>query len=221
MFLRRLYYFIFLYKLLILTLQHRFNNLIGNYTNNQSLIDKLWSELFTHYNEKYRAYHNLAHLEELFNYYDVYNNSLLMPEIVAFSIFYHDIVYNIWKKDNEEKSADFALTVLKEINLPNHYYADIKNQILATKTHSAYSEDAQFLIDFDLAILGQSLDIYINYTQKIRKEYKLVPDVLYRNGRKKVLQHFLKKETIYATSIFKELYEKQARNNLMYELTIL
>ena len=74
------------------------------------------------------------------------------------------------------------------------------------------------MIDFDLAILGQQEDIYLNYTKLIRKEYKLVPSLLYKNGRKKVLQHFIDKPFIYATNKFRGLYEDQAKMNLKNEL---
>ncbi len=37
---------------------------------------------------------------------------------------------------------------------------------------------------------------------------------MYNPGRKKVLNHFLEKETLYFTSTFRNQYEKQARENL-------
>ena len=74
------------------------------------------------------------------------------------------------------------------------------------------------MVDFDLAILGQSEYIYKNYTQLIREEYKLIPKIIYKTGRKKVLQHFIDKPFIYATDQFKALFETQAKKNLITEL---
>ncbi|CAL2082544.1 hypothetical protein [Tenacibaculum sp. 190524A02b] len=199
-----------------MNLENRFKNLTANYYNTTSLTEGLWNVLLKKYTEPHRAYHNFKHLEELFKYFDVHQNSLEHPDIVAFSIFYHDVIYNIWKKDNEEKSAELATTELTKLNLP--FVNSVAQQIIATKTHHATDNDTKYLVDFDLAILGQSEKTYQHYTQLIRKEYKLVPSLLYKSGRKKVLAHFLNKSSIYATEAFRSLYEVQARENLKNEL---
>lgn len=205
----------------ITNLKHRFYKLVSHYTKNEHLINNLWNSVTIRYAENHRAYHNFSHLEELFIYFDTYIDKLKNPDVVAFSIFYHDVVYNIWKKDNEEKSAAFAMQELENLNFPLTFLADIKAQIIATKTHHTIADDTKWLIDFDIAILGQSEEIYSNYTKKIRAEYKLIPNILYKKGRKKVLQHFIDKPFIYATDTFKESFEKQAKLNLSNELKLL
>lgn len=203
---------------MVLNLEKRFNKLLLNYTTDDSLIHNLWTSLFNKYSEKHRSYHNLNHLNELFNYFDTFYECLENTKMVSFSIFYHDVIYNIWKKDNEEKSAIYAIKQLSQLPIFTNVLNGIEKQIIATKTHESKNSDTQFLIDFDLSILGQSKDIYIKYTQDIRKEYQLVPEILYKKGRKKVLQHFIEKEYIYKTPTFINLYEKQAKNNLLEEL---
>lgn len=203
-----------------LTLENRFKNLVSLYTTDSEFISRLWEQLYSRYTEKHRTYHNLQHLKELFGYYDTYKDKLLQPNLVAFSIFYHDIIYNIWKKDNEEKSAKVALQSLATIvSAPE--LAIINEQIIATKTHEGNTNDTKFLLDFDLAILGQSTAVYQQYAKLIRAEYKLVPDFLYKKGRIKVLQHFIAKPFIYKTVIFKSSYEQNAKNNLQKELNLL
>ena len=202
-------------------LEKRFSTLLSEYTTDADLISSLWKNIANHYSESHRAYHNKTHLSELFKYFDLYKDNLDNPDIVTFSIFYHDIIYNIWKKDNEEKSADFALMELSKINIHTFYLEQIHQQILATKTHQANDNDTKYLVDFDLAILGKPLEVYKNYTQLIRTEYKLVPNFMYKKGRKKVLQHFIYKPFIYATDEFRALYENQAKENLTNELNSL
>lgn len=199
-------------------MQNRFIRLLQKYTTDETYLHELWLHLHHCYTEKHRTYHNLTHLEELFHYFDRYSNELSQPNIVSFSIFYHDIVYKIWNTNNEEKSAEMALNKLQKLNLSPFFLEGIKSQILTTKTHKATSNDTQFLIDFDLAILGQSGEEYQKYAKNIRKEYEKVPSFLYKKGRKKVLQHFLTKKTIYQTEIFRNKYEIQARTNLENEL---
>lgn len=199
-------------------LEKRFENLLIKYTDDTELIKEFWKNIYYKYSESHRAYHNLNHLEELFRYYRRFESQLENPNTIAFSIFYHDVIYNIWKKDNEEKSADYAVDELSKISLSKEILDNIQEQILATKTHESNNNDSKLLIDFDLAILGQSEDTYNHYTKAIRKEYKLVPNVLYKKGRKKVLSHFLNKKSIYKTETFVNLYEERARVNLRNEL---
>ncbi|TCI91100.1 HD domain-containing protein [Tenacibaculum sp. M341] len=199
-------------------LEKRFENLLIKYTDDTDFIKKFWKNIHNKYSESHRAYHNLNHLEELFRYYDQFESQLETPDTIAFSIFYHDVIYNIWKKDNEERSADYAVDELSKISLSKEILENIQEQILATKTHESSNNDSKLLIDFDLAILGQSEEIYESYTKAIRKEYKLIPNLLYKKGRKKVLLHFLDKKSIYKTETFVSLYEKKARVNLRNEL---
>jgi len=202
-------------------LRHRFEKLLQQYTTDHTIIEELWSAIHKHYAESFRAYHNLTHLTELFNYLDIYRSEI--EDITEFSlaIFYHDIIYNVWKKDNEEKSADFVVNLLNKLKFQSINIAKIKTHILATKTHTSNSNDTAFLIDFDLAILGQSWEVYLEYTKNIRTEYKTVPSIIYYKGRKKVLEHFLNKESIYTTVIFKDRYEDHARVNLKSELELI
>jgi len=60
--------------------------------------------------------------------------------------------------------------------------------------------------------------MYENYTHQLRKEYAVYPDLLYNEGRKKVLMHFLEMNRIFKTDEFYNQFEKQARENLKREL---
>ncbi len=211
-----------------MTLRSRFESLLKLYTSDTNLINEFWAVLIKNYSQKFRAYHNTGHLKELFNYFDVYKERLEHPSEVTLAIFYHDIIYSIWKKDNEEQSAVLAGEHLHRLQvsalsaeglaLDEASIERIKTHILATKTHKAVHEDTKWMVDFDLAVLGQTPDEYLAYAKNIRKEYRKIPLVLYRPGRKKVLAHFLAKQHIYATREFQNTYEEQARENLSREL---
>jgi predicted metal-dependent HD superfamily phosphohydrolase len=68
-----------------------------------------------------------------------------------------------------------------------------------------------------LAILGSKNSKYIAYTEKIRKEYLIYEDALYKQGRRAVLKSFLTKERIYHSDFFYHKYEKQAQENILKE----
>ena len=121
----------------------------------------------------------------------------------------------------KKKSADHARRVLSGL-VPDERLGILHEMIMATKKHGVCSNpDANYFTDADLSILGTSRDVYLNYTKQIRKEYKLFPDIIYKEGRRKVIQHFLKKDTIFKTPFFSGRYETQANENLRAELKLL
>lgn len=190
-----------------------------NYTGDVELADGLWEEIEKAYSGKKRYYHNLAHLKYMADKAISYKDCLNDPQTIMFSIFYHDIVYNTIGQDNEQKSADIAEDRLASLGVPGDKISRCKNQIMATKDHhDSPDNDTNYLVDFDLAILGDNPENYKDYTKKIRSECSIYPNFLYKKGRKKVLQQFLNKDRIFKTDIFCENYEKQARENLKTEL---
>ena len=121
--------------------------------------------------------------------YEQYQKELTHPNEVLFSIFYHDYVYSATKKDNELKSAEFALKLLK-----NNTFLDqnlVYELIMATKLHQQHTiSDGNWLIDFDLKILSKDWEQYQIYCQQIRKEYRIYPDFLYNPGHKIIRMAF-------------------------------
>ncbi|WP_404986829.1 hypothetical protein ACI513_07570 [Chryseobacterium sp. M5] len=200
-------------------LKDRFESLCLNFAEDKILIKKFWTEIEKNYSRKSRHYHNLQHLETLFEEIEHVKDKIKNFNTISFSIFYHDVIYDAASKLNEEKSADVAKERLEILGLNNEDLQQVYEQILATKSHQkSENEDANFLLDADLSVLGKTSEVYSEYTKQIRKEYSIYPDFLYKPGRKKVLQHFLELESIYKTEFFRNKYEIQARENIEFEL---
>lgn len=203
-------------------LKETFIELLTNYTDNKSLINSFWKEIELNYSEEKRYYHTLTHLSDLQNQLCEVKDKIQNWETILFTLFYHDIVYNAIKSDNEEKSAELADTRMKQMNVPKEIIENCKSQILATKKHENNSDfDTNYFIDADLSILGQDTETYNAYFQNIRKEYSIYPDSIYKPGRKKVLKHFLEMDRIFKTEYFHEKFEYQTKINLQYELEYL
>lgn len=202
-----------------MNLEERFYNVMNHWIKDDIQIDSYWKELTTKYTEPFRKYHNLNHLLELFKYFDTYKQELERPNEVAYAIFYHDIIYNIWSKKNELNSAELAVKYLSNVELGGESVERIFNLIVVTKDHTPNkNQDEKWMIDFDIAVLGQHWDIYYKYTQHIREEYASVPNFMYKKGRRKVLRRFLNKNRLYKTNIFYQLYEDNAKYNIKKEL---
>lgn len=201
-------------------LQERFKELLLKIGFEASKTTSLWQDLEKMYSAKSRHYHNLTHLEEMIALYDIHHAQLQFPKEVLYAIFYHDCIYKVTKKDNELKSAEHAVSILPLKAAVNKQL--VFDMICATQLHQHNDiEDTNWLIDFDLKILSKDWEDYKIYCTQIRKEYKIYPNILYKPGRKKALQHFLENPSIYQTEVFKTNYEAKARENIQKEIQLL
>lgn len=193
--------------------------LTATYSSNQTLIETLWQEIKNAYTSENRHYHNLNHLGFMLELAKRYEKQLKNPDAVAFAIFYHDFSYENNRSDNEAQSAEMASDRLFRLSIPENEIAFVQKAILATKTHEPSSDaDINFLLDFDLAILGADRETYLAYAKSIRQEYSIYPDDVYKAGRIKVIQHFLAQPAIFKTPLFRTLLEAKAHHNLQAEL---
>lgn len=203
-------------------LKEKFCSLISLYTQDKVLQEELWKEIETNYSDSGRHYHNLHHLENLLIELDECKPHIKNETTVLFALFYHDIIYNVNKKDNEEQSALLAAQRMQQLHCNSKLIEEVKEMILATKTHHVSdNNDINLFTDADLSILGKDISVYFDYGKQIRKEYKIYPDLLYKPGRRKVLEQFLDMEHIFKTEIFRNKYEAAARENIKEELTAL
>lgn len=196
-----------------------FNQLISNYNSTPQTAITLWEEIASQHSATGRHYHTLDHLKNLLIQLSKFKAKINNWNVMLFSLYYHDIIYNILKSNNEEKSAAFAATRLSQIGVSQQDINACKEQIIATKKHEkSNNSDINYFIDADLSILGADWETYEIYTQNVRKEYSIYPNILYKRGRRKVLNHFLGMPQIFKTAEFGSLYETQAKDNLRKEL---
>jgi predicted metal-dependent HD superfamily phosphohydrolase len=176
-------------------------------------------ELVAAYTAPGRHYHNRAHIEDCLDALArVENLSALDREILSAAIWWHDVVYDATRADNEELSARLA---------EQHVRPDISQEvgrlIRLTKTHDVQPDDrlGAILISIDLSILGAEPTRYDAYAAAIRQEFIHVPEGDYRAGRAKVLSQFAGRPVIFPDMAFAARYDRQARVNLARELASL
>lgn len=200
-------------------LKETFTELLLKYTDDKRLINVRWTEIEKNYSGKKRHYHKLQHLDNLLSQLTIIKGEIKNWETTLFTLYYHDIIYNATKSDNEEKSAELAEKRMKEISVSNNIIEQCKKQILATKSHhKSIDSDTNYFTDADLSVLGQSWKTYTLYYKNVRKEYAIYPTFIYNPGRKKVLNHFLSMDRIFKTDFFYNKFETQAKQNLQREL---
>ena len=170
------------------------------------------------YRQKHRKYHNMLHIEQCLIEFEQARHLVEHPNEVEMAIWYHDAIYDPESEQNEEKSAQLAQKVAKEIGLPDIFGRRVHDLVLVTK-HEKIPEgiDAKVLVDIDLSIFGRSEEEFDKYERNIRKEYQWCSDEEFKAGRADILQKFLNRQTrpaVYLTDFFREKYETQARKNL-------
>lgn len=181
-------------------------------------------ELERAYGAPDRHYHDLSHIEALLGLMQTHAAALSDQTGVETAIWFHDAVYDTHRQDNEEKSAALAAERLAGL-LSAERIGRIGAMIRATTGHTVPDEleggarlDCALFLDMDLAILGSAPDAFAAYEAAVRREYAWVPDALWIEGRRKVLERFLARPTIYASPQFQTSHEVAARRNLARSL---
>ena len=189
--------------------------------------DVLWQDIARRYGEPRRAYHTLAHIKQLFEQFDHIQHYLYEPPIIALALFYHDVIYDPTRADNELKSAQYAVDTLSQY-ISAAQCQEVYALIMMTANHQidrvidgVKYNDAAYLLDMDLSILGAPWAVYQQYARSVRQEYAHVSDDNYRDGRTTVLQTLLTHPKLYLTDYYYKRLESQARDNIKREINSL
>ena len=192
-----------------------------------------WPEIARAYTG--RAYHNLAHLEEMLGHFFAQQPSSApvrqaqgppaaapsKEALFGLALIYHDVVYTAGRSDNEARSADLLEKHLLAAGGRPEDADYCRRLIMATRKHVTDADDDSrqaLLVDLDLAVLARPASDYAEYVRNIRQEFRLFPNFLYRRGRRKALEHFLAQENIYNTATLRDQWEATARQNLRKEI---
>jgi predicted metal-dependent HD superfamily phosphohydrolase len=205
---------------LINLLKTRWLDLCLNLSCDEQIKISVFNSLVTLYSEPHRDYHNLKHIHNLLGWFEKFRINIIDFQTLGLAIWFHDVIYDPRRSDNEEQSANLAVGRLKYLKVLDRQTAMVRQMILATKTHDSTGLDCdgKLFLDLDLSILGADALAYQAYSRAIRKEYSFVPEPLYRNGRERVLQSFLSRKFIYLTDACREKFELQARENIKKEI---
>jgi predicted metal-dependent HD superfamily phosphohydrolase len=176
-------------------------------------------DLIAAYSAPRRHYHNLKHVEDCLDALaDIDDLSITDRDILIQAIWWHDVVYDATRSDNEELSAQLA-----EKYLQPDLRQEVARLIRLTKSHQIEPGDrlGEILISIDLRILGAVPTLYDTYASAIRKEFAHIPDDAYRVGRAEVLRRFVARPVIYPDPVFAKQYDRQARENIAREIASL
>ncbi len=174
------------------------------------------TELQAGYGDPARHYHTDRHIVSMLK--QAADLDLKDRHAARLAIFFHDLVYDPLRNDNERRSAE----VLKE-RLSGYTAADRLNLasaiIEATAGHQLTGDhDTDLVLDLDMAILGQPWPVYETYAKGVMAEYlPYIGVAAWRQGRVSLfLDPILARGKIFLTDRFKPL-DARAMENLRHE----
>lgn len=175
----------------------------------------IFEQLVTAYARPDRHYHDLRHIAGCLAELNNTGQSPTNPQALELAIWFHDVVYDGRRQDNEERSADVAEAALRRLGVEEILRREVRELILLTRHDKVPPTiDGKLMVDIDLAGLGVAAEVFDANGLAIRQEYSHVSDAEFRRGRATLLGRFLERPRIYYTDAFHDRYEKQARANL-------
>ena len=181
-----------------------------------------WAAVVAAWSEPHRRYHDLGHLAAVLGLVGELEAAAADPAAVRLAAWYHDVVYDPARDDNEEVSAGRARAGLRGL-ADAERIAEVERLVLLTAGHDVDDGDANgaVLCDADLAVLASPPDAYAAYASAVREEYGHLSDAEFTAGRTAVLEHLLALPELYRLPTVAAEWTPRARANLTAELTLL
>ena len=88
--------------------------------------EAVWQALVAAYEADGRFYHNLTHIEQTLAVAEQLKAVAVDFTAVQLALWFHDVVYDPRRSDNEAQSAAFAERVLRPLGFPNERLETIK-----------------------------------------------------------------------------------------------
>ncbi|OCK99544.1 uncharacterized protein K441DRAFT_218535 [Cenococcum geophilum 1.58] len=172
----------------------------------------IWADtVIQRYKEPQRHYHTLEHIATMFRCLDACRAMLRDEAGVALAIFFHDMVYDPRRADNEHESVSVFEEFAASVGLAKGMTGKVVGFIERTVTHTLPGGegegDLELFLDFDLEVLARP-----------NEEYEVYEEDEYRKGRVGVLGGFLERERLYLSEKFYVEKEEAARRNLRAEI---
>ena len=186
-----------------------------------------FDNVLARHRQSHRRYHGVRHLRwvvrhalELIEALRASQTGVSDADVIVAAAFFHDVVYDASRSDNEAASARLAMQSLIELGWESDRVDRVASIILATATHASQPGDLDVavLLAADLAVLAAEPSAYDDYVRGVRREYAHVNDADWHTGRSGLLRGLLQREHIYDPGLGLDQWELRARANIAAEL---
>jgi predicted metal-dependent HD superfamily phosphohydrolase len=179
-----------------------------------------WGSLERRYAESHRHYHDKRHLAHCLCEFDLAVEQIVRPSQVEMAIWFHDIINEPGRSDNERRSAELFRDLARG-RMAESFVDEVVDLILVTTHRQEPSGlDQMTLCDIDLASLGCPWECYLRDTGHLRAEFR-GSDQDYCRIKRVFLESMLDRPRIFLTDFFYRRYEQLARENLRRFLALI
>jgi len=180
-----------------------------------SHVERVYARVTDHYSGPGRHYHNLGHVLYCLRGLDEIRMRLDAPDAAELALWFHDIVYDPARDDNELRSALLFDRELG-VHLPTETADAVHGMIMATVHPSdASAVDAQFVADIDLLSMSLPWSSFRHDTETLRKECAHLTDSQFQLGTLGFFRRLIARPSIYLTDHFRSRGAAQARRNIL------
>ena len=189
-----------------------------------------WEALDAGYTECHRAYHTWEHLAGLFEKLSRFSDLSSRADIIALSVFWHDVVYRTQNHDGtprtDYENVRDSAELFRQYTLLNQPDADaVYDLIMATASHlqaraekqyyAGFAGDLDLFLDLDLSSLASPWEEFAEDFNRIRSEFSWEAEVVFCSRQIQILENFIKEDTrLYRRAETREKWLDAARANL-------
>lgn len=175
--------------------------------------------LLTQYDQPSRRFHTRQHLIEALNHFAAAASSARHPAEVELAIWFHDAIWTPDGRDDEARSAEWARDALRRAGVDPSTIDRTYRFILATATpEAAVEHDACLVIDLDHVVLAAAPSRFQQFEAQVRDEMPHLSEREFRRHRRRILNRWMERTSVFSTPVLQMLYEGKARANLQRAL---
>ena len=151
--------------------------------------EETYNDIISRWKESHRFYHNLDHLNYLITQFEIMmiDKVITMEEMNRLVVvaFFHDVIYDPKRNDNESKSVEYFLETAKESGVLKDKFIDhVCIMIMDTaKRVEPTDKLSKIFWTTDNSVLGLPVNKLIEVEHKIFLEYQWVSYDKYKEGR--------------------------------------
>ncbi|MEO8303035.1 MAG: hypothetical protein ABI724_02840 [Betaproteobacteria bacterium] len=173
----------------------------------------VYAHLWRLFSASFRRYHTLNHIFDCLRRLDEVADLLDDPDAVELALWFHDAVYEMDARTNEQASADMF------VSLAGGARPALRRRVcgLIMATEHAGRErdnDRRFIVDIDLAGFGAPWSEFMRNGALLREESPDKSDAQYHAGQLFFLSRLQRRRRFFSTDYFRDKYEARARENL-------
>jgi predicted metal-dependent HD superfamily phosphohydrolase len=166
-----------------------------------------WEALDAGYTESHRAYHTWDHIAGLLEDLSEFSDLSTRLDIVAVSVFWHDVVYRTQNQDGSPRpdyeNVRDSGELFRQYTSLNKTDADaVHDLIMATANHlqaraekhyyAGFADDLDLFLDLDLSSLASPWEEFVEDLARIRTEFAWAPETVFCTIQLQILEKFAK-----------------------------